>query len=107
MTRILVNFKIDLKKIDQSRCFKGEKGTYCDLTVFIDPDNPSQYGSHGLLSQSKKKDEPKDLKLPIVGDAKVFWQEQGQAPQAQQPTQAKITPAPSFDTDDLEDDIPF
>ena len=103
MSKIGVNIKLDVSKLDKSRFFKGEKGNYCDLTVFIDPDNPSEYGSHGLLTQSKKKDEGKDIRLPIVGDAKVFWQEQGSAPQAPQAPQQAFAGA----TEIVDSDCPF
>jgi len=76
--KIGVNLKLDVSKLDKSRFFKGAKGTYCDLTVFIDPDNPSEWGDHGIITQSKTKDEPRDLKLPICGNAKVFWQDQSE-----------------------------
>ena len=84
MSKIGVSLKIDVTKLDKSRFHKGEKGTYCDLTVFIDPDNPDQYDQHGGIQEARKKDEPKDKKMPYVGNCKVFWQEGGGAVQNQQ-----------------------
>lgn len=103
--KIGVNLKLDVSKLDKARFFKGAKGTYCDLTVFIDPDNPSEWGDHGIITQSKKKEEPKDLKLPIVGNAKVFWQDQS-APQASIPT-AQTAPPVDYNTEGLDSDCPF
>ena len=37
--KIGVNLKIDVTKIDKSRLFNGEKGTYLNLSTFIDIDN--------------------------------------------------------------------
>ena len=108
--KIGVSLKLDVSKLDKARFFKGAKGTYCDLTVFIDPDNPSEWGDHGIITQSKTKDEPKDLKLPICGNAKVFWKDQS-APQAQQApkieTGGKASDLPTYEDTDEKDDCPF
>jgi len=34
--KIGVNLKIDVTKLDKSRFFKGAKGTYADLSVYLD-----------------------------------------------------------------------
>jgi len=105
--KIGVNLKLDVSKLDKARFFKGTKGTYCDLTVFIDPDNPSEWGDHGIITQSKTKDEPKDLKLPICGNAKVFWRDQS-APQAPSiPSAETNAPKVDYNTGDLDEDCPF
>ena len=95
-----ISIKIDVTKIDKSRLFKGEKGTYLDLTSFIDLDNPSQYGDHGFISQSITKDEKANgVKLPILGNVKVFYHEGASAPAV---AAAHGDPVPEFD-----DDLPF
>ena len=106
--KIGVNINIDVSKLDKNRFHKGEKGNYCDLTVFIDPDNPSEWGTHGIVTQSKKKDEAKDVQLPILGNAKVFWQDQS-APQApSMPTAQTAPPVDYGQSDNIdESDIPF
>ncbi|MEE9459625.1 MAG: hypothetical protein V3V84_07680 [Candidatus Bathyarchaeia archaeon] len=108
--KIGVNLKINLSKLDKTRFFKGEKGTYLDITTFIDTENEGQYGDHGILSQSLSKDErERKVQLPIVGNAKVFYkadvqqQNQQQAPQQNQ-QQPQQQPG-GFD--DFDDDIPF
>ena len=108
--KIGVNLKLDVSKLDKARFFKGTKGTYCDLTVFIDPDNPSEWGDHGIITQSKTKDEPRDLKLPICGNAKVFWQDQSEpqpVPNASYDNTQAGAPAPDLSTDGIDDEIPF
>lgn len=116
MAKVGVSIKIDVSKIDKSRLFKGEKGTYLDLTTFINTSEKDQYGNHGFISQSTTKEErDKGVKTPILGNCKVFYANvdasamQGeqfgghqQAPQQQAPQQA---PANSFD--DFDQDIPF
>lgn len=74
--KIGVSLKIDVTKLDKERFFKGTKGIYVDLTTFIDTENPGQYGDHGFITQSKNKDE--DIKMPVVGNVKVFWKDEQQ-----------------------------
>ncbi|GAG11613.1 unnamed protein product [marine sediment metagenome] len=54
----LVFAKIDVTKIDKERLFKGEKGTYLDLNIWIN-DEPDKYGNDISIQQSTKKDEDK------------------------------------------------
>lgn len=93
-----ISIKIDVTKIDKSRLFKGEKGTYLDLTTFINPENEDQYGQHGFISQSISKDE-KGVQTPILGNCKVFYREQpDKQPDKQGQYQQNSVP---------DDDIPF
>ena len=95
-----INLKIDVTKLDKSRFFHADSGAiYADLTTFIDTENTGQYGDHGAISQSKKKDE--NIQMPFVGNAKIFWSGEGQSNQTQnsQP-QNNNQPIP-------DDDIPF
>ena len=105
--KIGISIRIDVTKIDKARLYAGAKGTYLDLTTFIDTDNPDQYENHGFISQSVDKEErEKGVRTTILGNTKVFYkgasegsQQPAQQPQQQAPTQ----PAP---VDDL-GDIPF
>lgn len=97
--KIGVNLKVDVTKLDKARFFKGKKGTYVDLTAFIDIDNPNEFGDNGTISQRGDKGE----KMPIVGNTKVFWSDAGQAPQQAAPQQQ-----PKFDDPkELDDNCPF
>ena len=74
MAKIGINISIDVSKIDKTRLFKGKKGTYMDLTTFIDTNNPDQYNQHGFVSQSTSKEEREQgVKTPILGNCKVFF----------------------------------
>lgn len=110
--KIGVRLKIDVTKIDKARLFKGNKGTYLDATVFIDPDNANEYGDHGMIVQELDKDSrDRGDKGAILGNAKVFWRDgngqpaQQQSRPAQQPAQNQRPASPSFD--DFDSDIPF
>ena len=93
-----VSLKIDVSKIDKSKLFKGQKGTYLDAQVFIDID-PDQYGNNGMITQAlDKAAREAGEKGAILGNAKIFWNDQGQQTQqgwgqpqqpAQQPQQQK------------------
>jgi single-stranded DNA-binding protein len=101
MSKIAVSIKIDVTKIDKSRLFKGEKGTYLDLTTFIDLDQKDQYDNNGFISQSVSKEEKENnVQTPILGNCRVFWKEQNSTPQSSAQPQAQALP-------DDDDDIPF
>jgi len=122
MSKIGVSIKLDVTKIDKSRLFKGAKGTYLDLTGFINIDEEDQYGNHGFISQSTTKEEREaGVQTPILGNTKVFFSDlqvqqfqQGAHPQHQAPV---FTPQPTVETfskngdgtqeDILDDDVPF
>ena len=85
MPRLGLSIKIDVTKIDKNRLFKGTKGIYLDLTTFVDTDNMDQFGNHGFISQSTTKEEQQQkIQTPILGNTKVFWQDQGQQNQGYQ-----------------------
>ena len=96
MSKIGISIKLDVTKIDKTRLFKGKKGTYLDLTTFIDTENEGQYGDHGFISQSVDKEERENgVQTPILGNCKVFFTEEGNK-----------TPAPAASGAPFDDDIP-
>ena len=96
--KIGVSLQIDVEKIDKERLFKGQKGTYLNLTTFIDLDNADQYGNNGFITQSLTKEERESgVKLQILGNNKVIFSDKDQS----MPAPAKQE-EPAFD-----DDIPF
>jgi len=97
-----VSLKIDVTKIDKERLFRGQKGTYLDLTVFIDVDKEDEYGNNGMITQSvSKEDREAGVKGAILGNIKVFMKKESQQPQ--QSTQA----APVMPSMDDEQEFPF
>lgn len=76
-----LSIKLDVTKINKDRLFKGEKGTYLDLTTFIDLNEVSQYGDNGFISQSVSKEERESgVKGDILGNVKVFYNDSSGAP---------------------------
>jgi len=100
--KIGVSLSIDVTKIDKARLHKGTKGTYLDVTTFIDLDNKDQYGNNGFVAHSKKEGEQGNT--PILGNCKIFWSDAQQAPQ-QAPQQQYAPPPPPMDDDG--EQIPF
>ena len=121
--KVGIEVQIDVKKIDKARLFAGKKGTYLTMTTFVDLDEQDQYDNNGFISHKKDKDEQGNT--PILGNVKVFWKDQQQAPQQNYQQQAPqqqapvqqspmaqnpnaSNPAPQMaPADDFDDDIPF
>jgi hypothetical protein len=110
--KIGISVRIDVTKIEKERLYKGAKGTYLDLTTFIDTDTEDQYGNHGFISQSVDKDErAAGVKTPILGNCKVFYKDAtSNTERAEQynkgAEQARAATAPDH-SDFADDDIPF
>jgi len=97
--KVGISVRIDVTKIDKSRLYKGAKGTYLDLTTFVDTDQQDQYENNGFISQSVTKEE-RDAKVqtPILGNVKVIYTD-GQA-------SAPVKQA-DMSIEQLDEDIPF
>lgn len=54
----LISAKINLSKIDKTKLFKGAKGTYLDIAIWVN-ETPDQFGNDISIEQSVKKGEPK------------------------------------------------
>jgi len=106
MANIGIEVSIDVTKIDKTRLYKGAKGTYLTLTGFVNLDEKDQYDNNGFITQKKNKDEPKEMKMPILGNTKVFWSDSAPQQQAQQPINNMANTAPPM-ADDFDSDIPF
>jgi len=98
--KVGISVRIDVTKIDKSRLYKGAKGTYLDLTTFVDTEQQDQYENNGFISQSLTKEEREaKAKTPILGNVKVFYTD-GAAPQAQ----AHVA---DMSIEEMDEDIPF
>lgn len=103
MAKIGLSLKIDVSKIDKTKMFKGEKGTYLDAVVFVDINNKDQWGNSGMIKQDWKDCDKNST--PILGNCKVFWSDSAKShSQAQRPQQQSTPQEPDFEFDDS---IPF
>lgn len=100
MSRLGITFRIDVTKIDKSKLFKGAKGTYLDVTSYIDTDKKDQYGNNGMATQSVSSDEKKEgVRGAILGNGKVFYNDGDNSAKDESPTEIPF--------EDMSDDIPF
>jgi hypothetical protein len=98
--KVGISVRIDVTKIDKSRLYKGAKGTYLDLTTFVDTDTADQYENHGFISQSQSKEEREANadRPPILGNVKVFYTDGGES---------RSTALKEMSMEELDSDIPF
>ena len=79
-----ISIKLDVSKIDKSKLFKGEKGTYLDATIIM-KDEPDRYGNIGMIVQNVSKEErEKGVKGAILGNVRYLTKKQDSAPQQTQ-----------------------
>ena len=60
----LINASINLEKIEKSKIIKGKKGSYINVTVFIN-DEKDEYGNNAsvIMSQTKEEREAKTARV--------------------------------------------
>ena len=94
----LINAKINLDKIKDELLYVGEKGTYLNLTIWINDDKPDKYGNTISIQQTTKKDEPKNY----LGEGKfVEKKEEEQTIEAKSEWRGKIKTGSMSDVSDL------
>lgn len=92
---MIISAKINVSKILKDRMFKGEKGTYLDITLLENRDGTDQYGNDFMIVQDLGKDaRDKGEKGPVLGNAKIRGGKPAAAPA---PKSAK--PAENLDED--------
>lgn len=93
--KVGLNLSIDVTKIVKDRLYKGEKGTYLNLTTFVDLDNKDKYDNNGFISQSVTKEEREGgIQTPILGNVRVMYKD---ASESHEPASVA----------ELEEDVPF
>jgi hypothetical protein len=69
---MIISVKINTAKIDKTKMFKGEKGTYLDITLLENKGGPDQYGNDFMVVQDIGKEaRDKGEKGAILGNAKI------------------------------------
>ena len=96
-----ITARIDVTKIDESRLYKGQKGTYLDIVLM--PSNGKYGDTHMIVQSVSKEERDQGIKGNILGNAtEMIKREQRQA-KDQPPAQME---RPGFKYND-EDDVPF
>jgi len=74
MATIGISASIDVTKIDKSKLIEGKKGTYLNITAFVNLDEKDQYDNNGMITQSVSKEErEKGVRGEILGNTRVFF----------------------------------
>lgn len=89
----LITASIDVTKIDKAMLIKGKKGTYLNLSIWIN-DSPDQFGNDVSVQQKTEKDAPKIY----LGNGKTYKQ----AGQSESEQKNDAPPSPGDD-----DNLPF
>lgn len=77
----MITAKLDVTKIEKARLFKGQKGTYLDITLIPTPNG--KYGDYMVVQSISKEERDNGVKAPILGNAKnVGGSSQPSAPSA-------------------------
>jgi len=67
-----ISIKLDVTKIDKSKLFVGDKGTYLDATILM-KNEPDQYGNIGMVVQNvNREDRDAGVKGAILGNVKYI-----------------------------------
>ena len=96
----LITAKIDVSKIDKSKLFKGEKGTYLDLTIWVN-EVPDRFGNDISIEQRTAKEENKIF----LGNGKFYVKDEKKDIQLPPITSAGYDDLPVGD--EGEDSLPF
>lgn len=70
----MIVVKIDLKKIDQSKCFNGKNGAkYLDVVLMENKGGEDQYGNtHMAVQGVSQEDRKNNIRGAILGNAKTI-----------------------------------
>ena len=89
----MITASIDVTKLDKGKLIKGKKGTYANLTIWMN-DSPDQFGNDVSIQQSLSKDERESGAAKIyLGNGKLY---DGKMASQQEP-----------DNNEEGDDLPF
>jgi hypothetical protein len=105
----VLTMRVDVSKINKEWLFKGEKGTYLDLTLFYSQEQ-DQYQTNGMIVQSvprKIYEVDRNARGPILGNCKD-WDtvKQERHAEAQPGSEAGVT-ITDVPTAEFLDDLPF
>jgi len=74
MATVGISASIDVSKIDKTKLIKGEKGTYLNITTFVNLDEKDQYDNNGMVTQSTTQEERESgTRGVILGNTRVFY----------------------------------
>lgn len=66
----MITAKINVMKIEKARLFKGQDGTYLDITLIPTPNG--KYGDYMVVQSISKEERESGKKGIILGNAKII-----------------------------------
>jgi hypothetical protein len=94
-----ISFSIDLNKIDKSKVIQGKKGTYYNITAFVN-DQADQFGNNVAVATGLSKEERESgAKTHYIGNGRVISTDGSISAVTQQASQPQAAPAPANDMD--------
>jgi len=66
----MIALKIDVTKIDKSKLYKGQKGTYLSCVLIDTPE--SDYGDYMVVQETTKEEREAGIKGAILGNGKIL-----------------------------------
>lgn len=91
----ILNVKINLDKIIESKAFKGKSGRYYDVTITIN-DEADKFGNNvSVYDTQSKEDRENKAEKNYIGNGKTIWAS-GKTPGVQSQPSREV---PSFDND--------
>jgi hypothetical protein len=100
MATVGISASIDVTKIDKSKLIDGKKGTYLNLTAFVNLDEKDQYDNNGMVTQSVTAEEREaGTRGAILGNTRVFFTDEGGS--------NSTSPQAKEGFDQVSEDVPF
>lgn len=100
MATVGISASIDVTKIDKSKLIDGKKGTYLNITTFVNLDEKDQYDNNGMITQSVTQAEREaGTRGAILGNTKVFFRDDGDS------NKTSLQAKESFEQ--VSEDVPF
>jgi hypothetical protein len=101
---MIIKVRIDVTKIEKHRLYKGEKGTYLDVSLLENRDGEDAYGNHFMCVQDVSQVERMaGKKGKILGNAKIMKPKAAGA----KPVATAPGDAPASGDAPQSDDVPF
>ena len=100
----MITIKIDVSKIDKSRLYKGNKGTY--LSAVLIPTPNGQYGDYMIVEEVTKEEREAGKKGTILGNGKELKRREAEPPQGIYEKTGKLEIPPKIEDQD-NDQLPF
>ncbi len=69
----LVKAKIDVTKIDKTKLFQGAKGTYLDVDIWIDENEPEAWKQASIVQSQSQEDREAGLPKNYIGNGECKW----------------------------------